>query len=558
MVLRTVVAFGLAFSTLAAATTAYAACPALPASDASAGAVVPALAGSYALYSLPTLTGGLINKGLSGMVINPSDPTKLLIIDNGEAPTAKIWSVPITRDACNHIVDVGAATSFADVGNADANIVAGPKNSILVTRFFINEIAQVSAGDTTPTWLNQLSPLGVAVSVGGLAVVPPSLAASGKLRALAYDTSELFDLPFTSDATSGQVTFGMATKLAKLQANGLGGISYLPLSSPGLVGVSLAVAEFDTSSVVLYPVDAQGTPDTTKRAPFVTGMSQPWGVYNDPVSGDLLVTGWQTGGRVHVISGFPLPDCTEDVGCAPNHWCSADVNKCAAKLVNGAAIPTQPTHMPALNGTCNAAASAICASGVCDARDDACGFANGAPSTCTATTGPTACRSGICDDDGICGYANGNGTCSPDGGASRTTCRSGVCGSDGKCGLGLAEPCTTSTDCRSADCDATKHCAAAPDASAPDASTPDASSSSSSSSSSSASSTSSSGAHPSDAGNADADAGNDALPSDGACSCDVPGVASGTSSIALAIGGVLGVLTRFGRRGRGRRRRDYP
>ena len=43
----------------------------------------------------------------------------------------------------------------------------------------------------------------------------------------------------------------------------------------------------------------------------------------------------------------------------------------------------------------------VCRSGVCDARDGKCGYANG-DGPCTPLDAGTACRSGACSDDGVC------------------------------------------------------------------------------------------------------------------------------------------------------------
>jgi MYXO-CTERM domain-containing protein len=96
--------------------------------------------------------------------------------------------------------------------------------------------------------------------------------------------------------------------------------------------------------------------------------------------------------------------------------------------------------------------STVCRSGVCDG-DGKCGFANG-DGPCTAGTSGTVCRSGVCDTDGNCGYANGDGPCTMVNGG--TVCRSGMCSSNGTCEA--VGGCNVDSDCPSAHwCNETMH-----------------------------------------------------------------------------------------------------
>lgn len=183
--------------------------------------------------------------------------------------------------------------------------------------------------------------------------------------------------------------------------------------------------------------------------------------------------------------------CVDDANCnVSTQWCNDAAlpsPACQARLANGTPIPTVPGHVPVLNGTCTAAAgAAVCASGVCDTKDNACGYANG-DGPCTGN--PAVCRSRTCSSDGTCRPAGGcnvdadcgavrwcdtaahtcqakgstgspipgSGTCMA--GASGR-CLSGVCGSDNVCGFPNGSgPCTTadasgaSGVCRSSVCD---------------------------------------------------------------------------------------------------------
>lgn len=138
--------------------------------------------------------------------------------------------------------------------------------------------------------------------------------------------------------------------------------------------------------------------------------------------------------------------CAQDPDCQPTEWCDTGTTACTAKLANGTPIPNVPSHTPPLTGTCDAAAAtAVCASAVCDAADDACGYKNG-DGTCDGASASTVCRSGACGSDGVCGLPNGEGPC--DGTNGATVCRSGNCDVNG----GVCAPapaCATDADCAS-------------------------------------------------------------------------------------------------------------
>jgi uncharacterized repeat protein (TIGR01451 family)/MYXO-CTERM domain-containing protein len=138
------------------------------------------------------------------------------------------------------------------------------------------------------------------------------------------------------------------------------------------------------------------------------------------------------------------PECTTDDDCAATQFCNTESGRCAAKLMNGVPVPKIAGHDPQLTGRCSAAAAvSVCSSGVCDADDEACGYANGV-GPCTSSSAKALCRSGICDSkDGQCGYLDRSGPCTDANAAS--SCRSQVCSSSGLCRP--AGGCLVDADC---------------------------------------------------------------------------------------------------------------
>ena len=115
----------------------------------------------------------------------------------------------------------------------------------------------------------------------------------------------------------------------------------------------------------------------------------------------------------------PTAGCAVDADCATGQWCNGGA--CVAKLPNGTPIPTVTGHTPPLTGTCTTGAgAAVCLTGVCDTKDNKCGYQNG--------DGPCAssndCRSDKCTPQMVCVACAANTDC-----ASNETCdtSAGVC-----------------------------------------------------------------------------------------------------------------------------------
>jgi uncharacterized repeat protein (TIGR01451 family) len=158
------------------------------------------------------------------------------------------------------------------------------------------------------------------------------------------------------------------------------------------------------------------------------------------------------GGKCIGIGG-----CTEDADCAlVNEWCNESTSTCTAKVANNGLIPTDNKHSETtLNGTCTTTTGTLtCVSGVCDTKDNRCGYAN-SDGTCALLNAGVVCRSGVCDlNDTKCGLAVDDGPCTAGNGA--TICRSGACSDDLTC-----EPaggCDVDEDCAPAQyCDTPSH-----------------------------------------------------------------------------------------------------
>jgi len=195
-------------------------------------------------------------------------------------------------------------------------------------------------------------------------------------------------------------------------------------SAPGNSAISVAAGSVTTQSVVgaVPPAKRYTATDSglsISTAPYANG--QPCTIANNCTSNacdtdnlcGLVVSHGPCSGpnvcrsatcSVLGVCG-PAGGCLVDGDCSSAQFCNSVTLLCTPKLDNGTAIPSIAGHAPALAGACSqAAGAAVCKSGVCD-TDNLCGYADGS-GTCSST--PAAvCRSGACSVAGVCGVAGG-------------------------------------------------------------------------------------------------------------------------------------------------------
>jgi MYXO-CTERM domain-containing protein len=147
------------------------------------------------------------------------------------------------------------------------------------------------------------------------------------------------------------------------------------------------------------------------------------------------------------------PGCSEDADCDSSQYCDVGSAECVPKLDDGVSVPEVEGQEPGSTGSCTAeSGKSVCKSGVCDERDNRCGFGNDG-GICDETSAETVCRSGACGGDGKCGYLDAEGSCTSTN--ALTVCRSGMC-AGGVCGPALE--CEKDQDCASSKyCDLAQH-----------------------------------------------------------------------------------------------------
>ncbi|MFN9758265.1 MAG: hypothetical protein ACK58X_17815 [Planctomycetota bacterium] len=249
---------------------------------ATAQTVAPPFNADYVLADL-----GIVPNALSygGTAFLPGNPNVLLV---SPWPGTSIRQVPLVRDSSGYITGAGPSTIYATVGGTDGGLVFGPGNVLFATWYGPNRLSQLRPGSVVADRVDDLSPLGVANSVGACAFVPAGMPGAGRFKVASYNASMFYDLPLTPD---GQGTFapGQATSSVALQG-GPEGLCYVPNGAPQ-VGGRLLVTEYNNQTVVAYQIDAIGNPVAGTRQvviPSTSGYSTPGGGAIDPVTGDIV------------------------------------------------------------------------------------------------------------------------------------------------------------------------------------------------------------------------------------------------------------------------------
>ena len=256
---------------------------------------------------------------LGGLAFKAGDPDTLLIGGSANQPAARIYAVPVLRDANDRIIGFGAAsTVHADAPNIDGALFYGPGGVLFFSRYSMNHCGQIKPGSTSMDKTIDLNALSFSGSVGAMTLVPPGFPGAGRLKVLPYNSGVWHDATISSD---GSGTFDISPPTNSIAiGGGPEGIVYVE-SSATLFGVdSVLISEYGFGRVVAYEVDANGDPIPSTQRVFMTGLAGAEGGTRDPVTGDFLFSTFGGGDRVIVVRGFN-PDCTANY----NRDCLVDI-----------------------------------------------------------------------------------------------------------------------------------------------------------------------------------------------------------------------------------------
>jgi hypothetical protein len=266
------------------------------------------------IANLPTPYGGL--DFLSG---NPN-----VIVIGGSANNASglLFTVPLTRDAQNHIIGFnGGATLFSDGAYNDGGVVFGPGGVLFYTRYPTNEVGEIKPGSTVTDKIVDLSTLGIfgpmtgvlkrpqapggAGSVGALNFVPSGFPGAGQLKIVSYTSGNWYTAAFAAD---GSGTYNITSAVLNTTiVGGPEGFIYVPPGSPVFPTHSMLVSEYGNDVVTTYQFDGSANPIPGSRAVFVSGLTGAEGAVIDPLSGDFLFSTFGAVNHVIVVRGFAIP-----------------------------------------------------------------------------------------------------------------------------------------------------------------------------------------------------------------------------------------------------------
>jgi hypothetical protein len=268
--------------------------------------VDPNYASSYTLFDLGEVAGVPANYG--GLTMKQGDDGTLLLSGAANTPSAKIYSVPVQRDATGHITGFGGtATFFANargtMGGIDGGLAYAPNGALLYTVFPDNQIGQIKPGSTGADKLVTMT--AVRRFLGGLTVVPSGLPGAGRLKVTWVVGNRWSDAVLTPDGTG---TYNITPSAVNISLGGAPeGIVYVPLGSALFPEPSVLIAESGTGEIAAYQVNANGDPIISTRKTFVSGLDFPQGAAIDPLTGDFLFSDFLSG-HILRVGIVPIPE----------------------------------------------------------------------------------------------------------------------------------------------------------------------------------------------------------------------------------------------------------
>jgi hypothetical protein len=275
-----------------------------PVSSTAAPVLAPTYSGSYSLVSLGSVPGlPPLYGGLTFL-----DNNTLLIGGNANTAAGRLYTIDVVRDGSNQITGFsGTATVFGSVGDFnDGGVVFGPGGVLFTAQWPVNMLGQTLPGSTDEDRVDDLDPLGVVPSPGGLMFVPDSHPGAGELKLVSWAGGQWYTLDLAPD---GSGTFDiLSATLETTIAGGPEGIAYVPLGSALFPNPSVLVSEYSAGNVAVYEVDANGDPIVATRVTFISGLTGAEGAVIDPLTGDFLFSTFGGGNQIIRVSGFEAPN----------------------------------------------------------------------------------------------------------------------------------------------------------------------------------------------------------------------------------------------------------
>jgi pimeloyl-ACP methyl ester carboxylesterase len=273
----------------------------------------PPYSNGYVACASGVLAG--IPAGIGAITFKHDDPDTLLVATYMETSPGGIYSVPIQRDADNHIIDVvNPGTSFASAPYVSTGMAYGPENLLFYSRSPVNELGEIKPGSVVTDKVIGLTALGVTPSVSGMNFVPSGFPHEGELKLVTNRTGEWYAATLSPEG-DGTYSIASITKKTQISSYPEGFVYVPPASSPFPDYSAMLVGEYYQGAISAYLLDAESNPVPDSRSIFLTGLPYVQGAAIDPVTGDLIVA--TRSGRITSVRGFgtqpwvPTPTPTE-------------------------------------------------------------------------------------------------------------------------------------------------------------------------------------------------------------------------------------------------------
>jgi hypothetical protein len=255
-----------------------------------------------------------------GIAISSSDPNTLIIGGAANSAVGRLYKVRLTRDGSGHIngfggvaelygsdsppaAGAGSPSATTAVGfDNDGGVAFGPGGLLFNTLFPANSLAQTRPGSDVPAKVTDLTPLGIASSVGAIFFVPAGYPGAGSMKIASYSASRWYSVEFEED---GKGAYNLTSATQNLQfTGGPEGITYVPQGSKSFPRDSILMALYGQGTVVTAPLDADGNPRLDAAQDVITGLQGAEGAVIDPKTGDFLFSTFGGGKSLVRVTGF--------------------------------------------------------------------------------------------------------------------------------------------------------------------------------------------------------------------------------------------------------------
>ncbi len=270
-----------------------------------AQSIAPGYVSNYSLTVLGTPPG--VPAQLGGVVM--ATRNTMLIGGAANGSLGAVYQINVIRNAQGSITGFdGVATQLSSAAFIDGGLFLFPNGTLGYTTFSNHTLGQIREGQSAPSRVTNLSPLGITSSTGTATVIPEGFPNSGKLIIGSYNGGQWYISPITPDPLEpGLYNIGVPILPAVFTGCGPEGIVYVPTNSPQFETPTVLLSLFSCNVVRAYQVDANGLPVLATGTDFVTGLNGAEGGALDPWTNEFIFSTFGSGNRVIIVRGFGAP-----------------------------------------------------------------------------------------------------------------------------------------------------------------------------------------------------------------------------------------------------------